>query len=280
MTLQLFHEPHQKLDGLNRIVVIGAGFIGVKELLGNGSVKQVLLANGEVIEADAVILSLGYAPNTELAKNMGLELNAFGFVKADQYRRTSLPDIFAAGDCAEKVDFSTGKLSRIMLASTACTEARTAGLNLYELNTYSTFKGTVGIYSTCIGEFSFGVAGIIESAAVAEGFHIVTGSFTGVDRHPGKIPDAHSLCSPLLLPGSRLSRLRRRWQNSCVFIDSASLTEKPRRFRKEAPGFCLARTPCWLALACLAAKSTHTVKPSTSGIRRCSSSSMMAGSRR
>ncbi len=237
-------EAHQRLDGMNRIVVIGAGFIGVevsdelnkagkdvtlvellpnilgatfdvefatdaekllasrgvkiktncgvRELLGDGSVKQVLLANGDVIEADAVILSLGYAPNTELAKNMGLELNAFGFIKADQYRRTSLPDVFAAGDCAEKVDFSTGKLSRVMLASTACTEARTAGLNLYELNTYSTFRGTVGIYSTCIGESSYGVAGIIESAAVAEGFHIVTGSFTGVDRHPGKIPDAHS----------------------------------------------------------------------------------------
>jgi hypothetical protein len=35
-----------------------------------------------------------------------------------------------------------------MLASTACTEGRIAGLNLYGLDTYSTFKGTVGIYFT------------------------------------------------------------------------------------------------------------------------------------
>jgi len=49
-----------------------------------------------------------------------------------------------------------------MLASTACTEARIAGLNLYDLNTFATFRGTIGIYSTCIGETAFGVAGLIE----------------------------------------------------------------------------------------------------------------------
>jgi len=78
-----------------------------------------------------------------------------------------------------------------MLASTACAEARIAGLNLYELNTFSAFKGTLGIYATCIGDTAFGVAGLIEKIAVAEGFKIVTGSFTGINRHPGKISDAH-----------------------------------------------------------------------------------------
>lgn len=236
-------DIQQKLKGLNRIVVIGAGFIGVevsdelnkagkevtlveilpnvlgatfddeftteaeallssrgvkvrtncgvKEILGKDSVEQVKLNNGEIMDADAVVLSLGYIPNTNLAKDMGLELNEFGFIRADQYRRTSAPDVFAAGDCAEKVDFATGKLSKIMLASTACTEARTAGFNLYELNTFAAFRGTVGIYSTCIGDTAFGVAGLIEKQATKEGFKIITGSFTGINRHPGKISDAH-----------------------------------------------------------------------------------------
>lgn len=234
---------HEKLKDFKRIVVIGAGFIGVEvsdelnkagkditlieilpkvlgatfddefakeaqelliargvkvmtgcgveEIIGSGIVEKVRLNNGEYVEADAVILSLGYRPNVELAQAMGLQLNDFGFIRADQYRRTSVEDVFAAGDCAEKVDFATGKLSRIMLASTACTEARTAGLNLYELNTLSAFRGTVGIYSTCIGESAFGVAGLIEKVAIQEGFQIVTGTFTGVNRHPGKIADAH-----------------------------------------------------------------------------------------
>jgi len=165
---------------------------GIKAIKGNGKVESVEFNDGSTMNADAVILSLGYAPNTELAQNMGLELNEFGFIKADQYRRTSVDDVYAAGDCAEKVDFATGKLSRIMLASTACTEARIAALNLYELNTFSVFKGTVGIYSTCIGDTAYGVAGLIEKQAVKEGFKIVTGSFTGVNRHPGKIADAHN----------------------------------------------------------------------------------------
>lgn len=234
----------EKMNGLDKIVVIGAGFIGVEvsdelnklgkeivlvELLpnilgatfdeefaqdaqnklvergvkvlsstaiktinGSGKVESVTFDNGDTISADAVILSLGYQPNTALAKDMGLKLNEFGFICADQYRRTSEADVFAAGDCAEKTDFATGKLSRIMLASTACTEARIAALNLYELNTFSVFKGTVGIYSTCIGETAYGVAGLIEKSAVNEGFKIITGSFKGMNRHPGKFEDAHA----------------------------------------------------------------------------------------
>ncbi|HPJ03041.1 MAG TPA: FAD-dependent oxidoreductase, partial [Candidatus Limiplasma sp.] len=172
-------ELHKKLEGLKKVVVIGAGFIGVevsdelnkagkdvtlveilprvlgatfddefaaeaerllaergihvktncgvKEILGDGSVNKVALGSGETIAADAVILSLGYRPNTELAKAMGLEINDYGFIKADQYRRTSIKDVFAAGDCAAKIDFATGMPSRVILASTACTEARTAG---------------------------------------------------------------------------------------------------------------------------------------------------------
>jgi len=165
--------------------------VGVKEIAGEGKVNGVVLQDGKELKADAVILSLGYSPNTKLAEDMGLELNQFGFIKADQYRRTNIDDVFAAGDCAEKVDFATGKLSRIMLASTACTEARTAGLSLYDLNTFSVFRGTVGIYSTCIGDTAFGVAGLIEKNAAKEGFKYITSTFTGMNRHPGKIDDAH-----------------------------------------------------------------------------------------
>ena len=236
-------ELHKKLDSFKKVVVIGAGFIGVemsdelnkagknvmlveilprvlgatfddefaveakrlliergihvktncgvKEIMGDQRVSNVTLNNGETLDIDAVILALGYLPNTELAKSMGLEINDFGFIKADQYRRTSIKAIYAAGDCAAKIDFAAGMPSRIMLASTAYTKARTTVMNLYELSTVNTFRGTIGIYSTCVGDTAFGMAGLIEQNAVAEGFKIVTGSFTGVNRHPDKIADAH-----------------------------------------------------------------------------------------
>jgi pyruvate/2-oxoglutarate dehydrogenase complex dihydrolipoamide dehydrogenase (E3) component len=62
---------------------------------------------------------------------------------------------------------------------------------LYELNTLAKFRGTIGIYATCIGETALGVAGLIEKQAAKEGFDFITASFTGVNRHPGNIADAH-----------------------------------------------------------------------------------------
>ena len=179
-------EEKLKERGINII----AG-VGVKEILGNEKVERVLLENGEKLEADAVILSMGYMPNTEPAKQSGIEVNEKGFIKVDEYMRTANPDIFAVGDCAEKRDFITRKVSSVMLASTACAEARTAGMNLYKLSTVKTFSGTIAIFSTAIGETGFGAAGLTEKMAKREGFDIVTGTFEGIDKHPGTLPDAH-----------------------------------------------------------------------------------------
>lgn len=166
--------------------------IGVKEIQGDTKVNSILMTNGDVIEVDAVVLSIGYNPNTKLAEKSGISVNNRGFIKVDTFMRTHVDDVFAAGDCAQKRDFITGKITPIMLASTACAEARVAGMNLFELSTIKTFNGTIGIYSTTIGETSFGVAGITEKRAKEEGFSIITGSFTGNDKHPKKLNNTHS----------------------------------------------------------------------------------------
>ena len=162
--------------------------VGVKEITGDKKARGVLLDNGEKLDADAVVLSIGYFPNTHLAKKAGVDLNEKGFISVDEYMRTKNPDIFAVGDCAEKKDFFTRKTSGIMLASTACAEARIAGMSLYKLSAVKTFGGTIAIFSTAIGETGFGVAGLTESMAKKEGFDIVTGLFEGVDKHPGTLP--------------------------------------------------------------------------------------------
>ncbi len=173
---------------------------GAKEILGNGKkVTGVLLNNGEMLEADAVILSMGYAPNTNLAKEAGMKLNEDDFIKVDEYMRAENPDIFAVGDCAEKRDFVTRKLSKTMLASTACAEARIAGMNLYKLCTLKTFSGTIAIFSTIIGETGFGAAGLTEKQARDERFDIVTGTFEGMDKHPGKLPKTHKQIVKLIV---------------------------------------------------------------------------------
>lgn len=173
--------------------------VGVKEILGDGKVTGVLLNNGEKLEADMVILAMGYRPNTSLAEKAGLKINEKGFIKVDEYMRTDNPDIFAVGDCAEKRDFFTRKLSGIMLASTACAEARIAGMNLYKLSAVKTFNGTIAIFSTALDETGFGAAGLTETLARKEGFDIVTGTFEGVDKHPGTLPNTHKQIVKLIV---------------------------------------------------------------------------------
>lgn len=175
---------------IDRGVKVEAG-VGIQELCGNGKVTSVKLQDGRELEADAVILSMGYKPNVDLAEKAGIKTNELGFIVVDQYLRTHTPDIFAVGDCAEKRDFITNKPIGAMLASTACAEARVTGMNLFILETVRTFSGTISNFATALGDHSFGVAGITEDNARAEGFDIITALFEGVDHHPGKLPGTH-----------------------------------------------------------------------------------------
>lgn len=233
-------EMKEKLAGCKRVVVIGAGFIGVEfsdefaqsghevvlveklpnilglafdvelsdriaslliergvqirtgsgvtEIVGESKVEGVKLDNGEVFAADAVILAMGYKPNVKLAEESGIYVDEGGFIAVDEYMRTHVPDVFAIGDCAQKRDFVTRRRVPTMLASTACAEARIAGMNLFQLETVKTFSGTIAIYATAIGKTGFGTAGLTEAAARAENIDVLTGMFEGMDRHPGTLP--------------------------------------------------------------------------------------------
>ena len=165
--------------------------VQVKAIEGNGKAEKLVFADGTSLDVDAVVLSIGYSANTSLAKASGISTNKQGSIKVDAFMRTHQKDIFACGDCAQKRDFITGKIAPIMLASTACAEARVAGMNLYDLATIKTFNGTISIYSTVIGDTTFGVAGLTETRAKAEGFNILSATFKGMDRHPGKLNNPH-----------------------------------------------------------------------------------------
>jgi nitrite reductase (NADH) large subunit len=68
-------------------------------LLGETHVEGVELADGRVLDAEAVIFAAGIRPNTALAKDAGISVNR-GIV-VDDHLQTAVPDIFALGECAE-----------------------------------------------------------------------------------------------------------------------------------------------------------------------------------
>ena len=124
-----------------------------KELLDNGvslivedgvktiEEKQITLASGKTVPADAVILACGSmaapetgsegAPETGLAKAAGLEIGETGGILVDHNYRTSDKNIYAVGDAIEVFDRMTGKPSRLALAGPALRQARAAADAMY-----------------------------------------------------------------------------------------------------------------------------------------------------
>ncbi len=174
----------------------------IENIGGKERVEFVELDKGEKIPADLVIISIGAKPNIKLAKEAGINTEEKGGIWVDEYLRTNIPDIFAVGDCAQTRDFVTGKNIPILLASVATSEARIAANNLYQLELIRENKGTVGVFSTKVGDLVLAAAGITENRAKKEGFDYIVGQAEAPNHHPGKLPETKSIKVKLIFAKS------------------------------------------------------------------------------
>ena len=163
----------------------------VSRVVGSKRVEGVELAGGETLPAQAVIVGIGATANVNLAKDAGLPIGPTGGVIVDRTMRTPDARIFACGDCAEKISFFGGRPSPLKLASIATAEARIAGANLF--GTHRENIGTVGVWSTVIGDTAFATAGLTEDLATRHGYNYVVGVAEAINRHPGGMPGAHPM---------------------------------------------------------------------------------------
>jgi len=107
-------EAYIRKKGIN--LYLGAT---IAALEGAGRVEGAVLATGERIPADIIILGMGIAPESRLAGEAGIALGKTGAIWVDAYLRTSVPDIYAAGDAIEVKDFITGRDVNLPLAGPA-----------------------------------------------------------------------------------------------------------------------------------------------------------------
>lgn len=100
----------------------------VDAMSGDGRVREVILASGESIPADLVIVGIGVEPNTDLAAAAGLAIDN-GVVIDDQARTTD-PDILAAGDCASHHMARYGRRIRLESVPGAGEQAKVAAATI------------------------------------------------------------------------------------------------------------------------------------------------------
>ena len=161
----------------------------VVRLEGNeqGRVRKVITEK-DSIEADVVLLALGFRANVALAKDAGLEIGPLGGITVDESLRTSDPDIYAGGDCVENVQRVTGKQIFAPMGSTANKHGRIIGTNI--TGGHDTFPGVVGTAVAKVFSLSVGRVGLSETQAREAGFEPIVVSGKGRDRagyYPGAL---------------------------------------------------------------------------------------------
>ncbi|MDD4321179.1 MAG: FAD-dependent oxidoreductase [Acidaminococcaceae bacterium] len=160
---------------------------GVSLILSDG-VKKITedfveLQSGKQVPAKAVIMAIGVAPETSLAKDAGLNVGVTGAIQVDHNYLTNDKNIYAVGDAIEVYNKLTHKPSRLALAGPAQKQARAAADHMYGVPHNN--NGVIG--SSVVQIFDLGAActGLSEKAAKAAGIccdfvYIIPGDKVGL----------------------------------------------------------------------------------------------------
>lgn len=96
----------------------------------SASPMLVRFADGTAREFDMIICATGVQPKVGYLKGSGIRIGSLGGIVVDDRMRTSVPDVFAAGDCTESTDFSTGELFVNAIQPDAADQSLIAALNM------------------------------------------------------------------------------------------------------------------------------------------------------
>jgi NADPH-dependent 2,4-dienoyl-CoA reductase/sulfur reductase-like enzyme len=147
------------------------------------------------LATDLVLLGTGVRPNSQIAKNAGIELGVHDAIRVDEHMRTNVPKIFAAGDCATARNYITNKDVYLPLGTTANKQGRVAGENAVGGN--AEFKGVAGSVITKTFDLYIGKTGLDKQEALENGFDPVEKEIKSVTR-AGYYPNKKSILIKLV----------------------------------------------------------------------------------
>lgn len=161
---------------------------GYKLFLGE-SVEEFLTKDGRLIgvrtdkreiEADIAIMGLGVRANTKLAADAGLQLGDKDAIVVDRGMRTSAPDVWAAGDCAQSINLLTGKPMYVALGTVANKHGRVAGFTMAGED--AEFPGVLGTAVCKICKYEIARTGRLEREMISDNIPHICGIIESSSR--------------------------------------------------------------------------------------------------
>ena len=178
-------------DGLVKIINEDV----VTEFVGTDAVHGVLTAKGMGFETDMVIVSAGVRAVIDIASEAGIEIGTTGAIKVNSRMQTNIPDIYACGDCAEKINMVSNTPVWVPLGSTANKEGRVAAINA--CGGVEDFEGILGSAVLRYHSLNISMTGLTEKQARKLGYDTVSVVITKRDK-AGYMPEVQNVTLKLI----------------------------------------------------------------------------------
>lgn len=182
-------EPESQkivMDDIHRHGVRFVGNAAVRSIEGQDGLASKIVTSAGDVDADLVLLALGFEPNADLAKAARIRCGSMGGVLVDHRCRTSVDGIFAAGACTEMRNAVTGRPMVLPLASIANRMGRVVGQNLAGVG--AEFPPVVKTTAVKVYKLEVAAAGLGSTEATNCGFSVETVSVHAPSRsksYPG-----------------------------------------------------------------------------------------------
>jgi NADPH-dependent 2,4-dienoyl-CoA reductase/sulfur reductase-like enzyme/rhodanese-related sulfurtransferase len=151
-----------------------------------GRIKDVTLSNGLTIPSDYILMGIGGRPNTAMLASKGAETIRNGAIKVNAKMETSLPDIYAAGDCASIMNIQTGEHDYFPMGTHANKGGRAAGANAAGGEEH--FKGAYRTAIVKVFDYTLARTGL-NARALKMMSHDYESTFIVAPSTPGFYPD-------------------------------------------------------------------------------------------
>ena len=153
-------------------------------------IKGVLTSNGSGFETDMAVIAAGVTPVVDIAKEAGIELGITGAIKVNSRMQTNIEDIYACGDCVEKINMISHTPVWVPLGSTANKEGRIAAINA--CGRTEDFEGILGSAVLRYGALNISMTGLTEKSARKLGYDTVSVVITKRDK-AGYMPEVKNV---------------------------------------------------------------------------------------